>query len=471
MSKTSQRELEQRVAIVGLACRFAGSDGLRPYWQRILNGQPAFSDPPDGEASRFLNVNADRFSRVATLRGGYLRELWQVNAAALGTQVTQLAGMNPEQALALDLVAQALRDAGYSEKRSLPREETALILGYAPYMDQTTINWVQQGLVVDQTLDLIRRCFPHGQTQEFETLRTNLLQALPAIDSRAATGFFHQILVSRIAQRHDLQGAAQAIDMESISTHVALQSAMDELLAHRADLVITGGIQGAISPQLLMPFNLLGYLSRLGAVRPFGRDADGTLLGEGGGILILKRLADAQRDGDRIYAVLRGVGLATSMRDKDHEAGLALAIERCHRQTGVEPDSVALLEAHGSGVATQDRQEVVALGSVYDSAGRQPGSMALGSVKALVGHCGFAAGAAGVIKAALALYHRIIPPAQEAGHPHTQLKLEETPFALNRHARPWVHNDAGAPRRAGVAALAIGGFSAYLLLEQMRGER
>lgn len=459
------------IAITGMACRFAGSDGLREFWLRILDGDPAFSDAPDGEALRFRSAATGIFNRVSTLRGGYLRELWQVNAAALGTQAGALAGMNPEQALALDLANQAIRDAGYAEKRSLPRERTAVILGYAPYLDPGTVNWIQQGLVVDQTLELARRCFPHGGTQEFETLRANLMRALPPFDSRSLTGLFHQMAVSRIAQRFDLQGAAYTIDAESISTHAAVRAAMDELASGRADLAIAGGIEGVLSPQLMMPFDSLGHLSRQEVIHPFGREADGTLLGEGGGLLVLKRADDARRDGDRIYALLRGVALSTCSHVKDHETGLAQAVERCHQQTGIAAGSLALIEAHGSGVPSQDRSEIRALSAVLGGRDRPGASVAIGSVKALIGHCGFAAGAAGLIKAALGLYHRIIPPAQEAMHPHPQLKLGETPFYLNLQPRPWVHNDAGQPRRAGVSALAIGGLSAFALLEQNPGDR
>lgn len=460
---------QERIAITGMACRFAGSGDLRAFWLRILNGRPAFSDCPDGEASRFLVPGSPHFNRVATLHGGYLRDLWQTHPGAVGLNAAALAGINPEQVLALDLAGQALRDAGYAEK-GLPRERTSIILGYAPYLDAANVNWVQHGIVIDQTLDLIRRCFPHGGTQEFETLRQHLQASLPAFDSRNTMGLFHHMIATRIAQRFDIQGAAFAVNAACASTPVALRAALDELLTGRADVVITGGMAGVLSPQVLMPFNLLGYLSSQNAVRPFGRDADGTLPGEGGGILILKRASDARQDGDRVYALIRSVGVAADGNEKDREAGLVHAIARAIDQAGVTPDSVAMIEAHGSGIPSQDRTEIRALDAVFGAQKRAHASVSIGSVKALIGHCGVAAGAAGVIKAALGLYHRIIPPAQEALHPHPQLKLGDTPFHLNQQSRPWVHNDAGQPRRAGVNVIALGGLSAHVLLEQQRRE-
>ena len=461
---------KDRIAITGMACRFAGSEDLRAYWRRILDGAPALSDAPDSEAFRFHASDSKTFNRVATLRGGYLREFWQALPASTGFTAATLAGANPEQALAVDLAAQAFRDAGYADK-SPPRERTAVILGYAPHMDPAAVNWVQQGLVVDQTLDLVRRCFPHGSTQDFETLRQNLQHCLPEYDSRNTLGLIRSTIIARIAQRFDLQGPGYVVDAACASALAALQSAMDELRSGRADVALAGGLAGVLTPQLMMPFSHLGYLSGHPVPHPFGREADGTLLGEGGGFLVLKRLGDARRDGDRVYALVRAVALATDGSGKDREDGLIHALQRALAPDGVAPDSVAMIEAHGSGIPGQDRSEIRALAAVLGGSAHAGASVALGSVKALIGHTAAAAGAAGVIKAALALYHRIIPPAQNALHPHPQLKLGDTPFYLNLHPRPWVHNDAGQPRRAGVNVIAVGGLSAHALLEQFQEEQ
>ncbi len=457
-----------RIAITGMACRFAGSEDLRAFWRRILAGVPALSDATDSEAFRFHVPDSKVFNRVTTLRGGYLRELWQTLPASVGLTPAALAGANPEHAMVLDLAAQAFRDAGYADK-SPPRERTALILGYAPHMDPATVNWVQQGVVIDQTLDLVRRCFPHGSTQTFETLRQNLQQCLPEYDSRNTLGLIHSSILARLAQRFDLQGPGYVVNAACASALAALQSAMDELRAGRADVALAGGLAGVLTPQLMMPFRHLGYLSKHPVPHPFGRDADGTLLGEGGGLLVLKRLEDARRDGDRVYALLRGVGIAMDGQGQDREDGQVHALQHVLSQSGVAPDSIAMIEAHGSGISSQDRSEIRALAPLFGGA-RSRAAVAIGSVKALIGHCGAAAGAAGVIKAALGLYHRIIPPAQDALHPHPQLKLGDSPFYLNLHPRPWVHNDAGQPRRAGVNVNALGGLSAHALLEQMQEE-
>ncbi len=458
-----------RIAITGMACRFAGSEDLRAFWRRILNGDPALGDAPDSEDYRFHAPDSKVFNRVTTLRAGYLGALWDVAPSTLGLNAAMLAGTNPEHVLALDLASQVLKDAGYGDK-PLPRERTAIILGYAPYMDPATVNWVQRGLIVDQTLDLVRRCFPHGSTAQFEALRANLQRCLPDYDSRNLPGLLRHLIVGRIATRFDIQGPAYVVDAACASALIALRDAADELRAGRADLALCGGIQGCLSPQWLMPFSRMGLLSRHDAPQPFGREADGTLFGEGGAVLALKRRADAERDGDRVYALVKAVGLSADGRAKDllhtQAEGLARAVARAQRQADIPPSSVAMIEAHGSGIAAQDRAELRAMTDVFGPRGKRGAVVALGTVKALVGHCGPAAGAAGIVKAALSLYHRIVPPAQQAAHPNPHLRLAETPFYLGAAARPWIHNDAGLPRRAGVSVMAFGGFSAHALLEQ-----
>ena len=457
------------VAIVGMSCRFAGCADLRAFWLRILSGEPAFSDSPDPDARRFLARDSTQFGYLPTVRGGYLQDLWQASPSALDIPTAALQTANPEFALASDLVQQALKSA----VKSFPRDRIGLILGHAPQMDAAAVNWVQHGIAVDQTVDLIRRCFPHGSTEQFEALRASLVAALPAYDSRNAHLLFSHAILPLLTEHFDLAGPAFAINAGGISSHEAILEAVGLLAAHRADLVLAGGVQGVVSPQYLMPYARLGLLSRSDTIHPFGQDADGTLLGEGGAIAVFKRLEDAIRDEDRIYAIVRA-GAATAGGGPDTKNGPSLtAICRAAcRHAAITASSVKLVEGEGAALPAQDKDEVRAITGVYTEGDRPgPGTVALGSVKGIIGHTGPAAGAAGVIKAALALYHRVIPPSQEAGRPNAQLKLGETPFYLNLAPRPWIHNDQGFPRRAAVTALTYDGYAACLILEQFRGGR
>ncbi len=459
------------VAIVGLSCRFAGCADLRAFWLRVLAGEPAFSDSPDPDARRFLAREPTQFGHLPTVRGGYLQDLWQASPSALDIPASALPAANPEFALASDLVQQALKSAGDSVK-SVPRDRIGLILGHAPQMDAAAVNWVQHGIVVDQTVDLVRRCFPHGSTEQFEALRANLAAALPPYDSRNAHLLFSHAILPLLTEHFDISGPAFAINSGGISSHLAVVAALNALREHLADVIVAGGIQGVVSPQYMMPYAKLGLLSKSDAMHPFGQEADGLLLGEGGGLAVLKRLEDAIRDEDRIYAILLSGTSVAGGNGAKNGASLTASCKNACRQAGIETISVKLIEGEGAALPSQDKDEVRALAAVSAEGGRSvPGTIALGSVKGLVGHTGPAAGAASLVKAALSLYHRVIPPSQEAGRPNAQLKLGETPFYLNFAPRPWIHNDQGSPRRAAVTALTFDGYAACLVMEQFRGAR
>ena len=451
------------IAIVGLSCRFAGSPDLEAFWLRILSGTPAIGDYPDRSAERHLLEDPSSFSNVATLRAGYLGDLWRVRATSLPLPQAALPGTNPEYALAAELAARALRDAE-SDGGAAP-DRIGVMVGYSPALDPVTTGWCQHGIVVDQTMELVRRCFPHGTPAEFDALRRSLVAALPDYDSRNLTALFHHSLATFVAQRCDISGPSFCVDRGGISSVIAIQAACDALREERVDLAIAGGIQGLVTPQLLMPLSRLGLISKSGTLLPFGQNADGTLLGEGGGFVALKRHSDAVRDGNRIYAIVKACGMSSDGKTRHADGGLADAVRAAWRHAPSEVDTIDLFEACGMGVPALDRAEIKTMNALLGPS-LPPESVALGSVKALIGHCGAAAGVASAVKAALSLYHRIIPPGQEAGRIAPALNLGETPFYINPRPRPWVHNDAGPARRAGIAATALGGAAAYLVLEQ-----
>jgi acyl transferase domain-containing protein len=456
------------IAIVGMACRFAGAADLRAFWQNVLSGVCAIGDPPDPEAVRFCDADASCFERVPTLRGGYLRDLWRFDPGAHGLSAEALRGADPAHFLALDLAAQALKDAGYAD-RPFPRDQTSILIGHTPGPDPALVGWVQRGLVVDQTVDLVRRLFPRGTPEQFARLRDGLRAAVPDYDSRNVPSLVPATLTARIASRFDLHGTQSLVDAACASSLVALGAAAQELRSGVADVVLAGGIQGVLSPQRLMPFGRLGFLSLHEAPHPFSRDADGTLFGEGGAILVLKRRADAARDGDRVYALLKAVAAASDGHARSpfapREATYQLAVSRACTRAGVAPRSLALVEAHGTGIPAWDRMEAAALSAVFGPRQSHWPVTAVGSVKSMIGHCGAAAGAAGLVKAALSLYHRIVPPTLFAERPLPLWRAPESPFYLPDAARPWVQ-PGDRPRRAGVGAVGFGGIHAHAVLEE-----
>jgi acyl transferase domain-containing protein/phosphopantetheinyl transferase (holo-ACP synthase) len=255
-------------------------------------------------------------------------------------------------------------------------------------------------------------------------------------------------------------GTCYVVDAASASSLAALDLGARSLVERRADLAIVGGITIEANGDLPLSFQELVALSRSGRSRPFAADADGFLSGEGVGVVVLKRLVDAERDGDRIYAVLKGLGIVRDGRG----SGRARAIRRAYRSSGIEPSTVGLIEGHGLGVPAADCAELRALRAIFPPI--RAGRRVLGAVSSMIGHAMPAAGMAGLIKTALALHHRVLPPTLHAEKLHPLLDRGDSLFTLNPKARPWIHGDLLEPRRAGVNAFSFAGIYAHAILEE-----
>ena len=275
---------------------------------------------------------------------------------------------------------------------------------------------------------------------------------MPPFEAVTIPGQLTNTTAGRLAERLDLHGASFVVDAAGASSLVALDLGSRALIERRADLVLAGGVY--VEADVDFPFVsfLPGVLSRSGAARPFSADADGLIPGEGVGVVVLKRLRDAERAGDRIYAVLKGVGLASDGQSRGlaspSSKGHARAIRRAHRVSGTDPATVGLIEGHGLAVPAADRAEIRALRRVFPPP--KSGTRVLGGVSSQIGYAMAAAGMAGLIKTALALHHRLLPPTGCANCPSPA--LAGSGLELLSAARPWIHGDAQNPRRAGVNA-------------------
>jgi acyl transferase domain-containing protein len=283
-------------------------------------------------------------------------------------------------------------------------------------------------------------------------------------------GILANVVAGRIANTFDLHGTNCTVDAACASSLAAITAALDELTMGRADLVITGGVDTSNDPGIFVSFSKTSALSPTGDCRPFSVDADGIVLGEGLAMFALKRLADAERDGDQIYAVITGVGSSSDGHGTSIYSPLAggqeRALRRAYASAGYGPETVGLVEAHGTGTAAGDKAEVAALHAVFGEAALDARQWcALGSVKSQIGHTKTAAGAAGVLKAALALHHRVVPPTIKVRAPDPVFAVDSGPFYLNTIARPWVHS-AEHPRRASVSSFGFGGTNYHLTLEE-----
>jgi len=463
------RLLEDDVAIVGIACVFPDAPGVTAFWENILSARCSITDHPMPAAQRLVDPDSPYFERSHTIRGGYLRDLFTFEPLRYGIMPDSIEGGNINHFMALRLAQEALEDAGLEGDR-LPRDRTNVIIGAGQYVNPGNTNWIQHGLVLDQTMAVLQHLHPDYTAAELEEIRNALRESLPPIGADTVPALVDNLLTGRISNRLDLKGANYNHDAACPSSLIAIDNGVQDLLLDRCDVAIVGGSSAGIPPQGFLTFSKLGALSHLPALRPFDRAADGTLMGEGAGLVVLKRRADADRDGDRVYAVIKGLGVSSDGRGGGMLAprleGEAMAIERAYRDAGVSPETVGLIEAHGTGIPLGDVTEIHALAKVFGPGHGTVATCGVGSVKSMIGHTLAAAGVAGFIKAALALYHKVLPPTANCDEPNPDLELGKTPFYISTETRPWIHGGNQAPRRAGVSAMGFGGINSHCVLEE-----
>ncbi|QIB35180.1 type I polyketide synthase [Ancylobacter pratisalsi] len=454
------------IAIVGMSCVFPGAEGPDAFFGNILRGEEQVRPPqPDWDAARYLAGTGP--TRITTAAGGYLGDLFRFDPMEFGIMPTSVDGSEPDQFMALKAARAALVDAGYYGEAH-DHTNSGIILGHSTYLHRGNANVVQHGIVVDQMVGLIGSLLPDAGEEALETLKQALIAKLPPFNADIAPGLVPNVMTGRIANKLDLRGPNYIIDAACASSLLAVNIAMEELRSGRSDLMLAGGVNAALPAEVYMVFTQLGALSKRGRVRPFSKGGDGTLLGEGLGMVVLKRLEDARAAGDKIYAVVKAVGQSSDGRGSGLLAprleGEILAMRRALDLSGVDPATIGLVEAHGTGIPLGDRTEITALREVFGSRLEGLPRTALGSVKSMIGHCIPAAGMAGLIKTAMALHHKVLPPTL-CDEVNPDLGIETTRLYVNTSARPWVQ-PMGVKRRAAVNAFGFGGINSHAILEE-----
>ncbi|MCG3128857.1 MAG: hypothetical protein CHACPFDD_03753 [Phycisphaerae bacterium] len=467
------------VAIVGMGCIFPKSGNLREFWRLMRRGEDAVGPVPETHwrAADYFDADPKKPDMTYCARGAFV-EAVRFDPTEWGIPPTALEATDTAQLLALVAAKMALHDAGYqadpprggaaeggASQRVLDRGRTGVILGVTGTLE------LALPLAARLGHPHWRRALKDAGVDErtAEDVVRRIGEAYVPWQENSFPGLLGNVVAGRIANRLDLRGTNCVVDAACASSLSALHLALLELQTGRADVMLSGGVDTLNDIFMFMCFSKTPALSPSGDARPFSDDADGTVIGEGVGVLVLKRLEDAEREGDRIYAVIRGIGSSSDGRAESiyapRSAGQAAALRNAYSAAGVEPATVELIEAHGTGTKVGDVVEVEALRSVFGAASDGAPTCALGSVKSQVGHTKAAAGVAGLIKAALALYHRVLPATVKVRRPNPKLELENSPFYLNTELRPWVANPAH-PRRAGVSAFGFGGSNFHVVLEE-----
>ena len=430
------------VAIVGMSCRFAGCASPGALWEAVMSRRVLLTPPGPEAELPFGQKNV--FERPYPTRLGQLGDLYACVPSMQNFPRQVNAGENQDLYFATQLAFDALADAAMKPRPNASVRGTVRF-GYAPPFNASTVNWLQHTSFLDQTLDIVRRFFPHAPEEAMDAVKAKLLESLPPPNAASFLMGAGYRLASWIARECGFDGAATIMDAGLLTGAATLANAVDDLVSGRADVALAGALTPPLSRAYLEGLSGETAFSTRAELHPFAQEQDGTIPGEGGAFFVLKRRADALRDHDRIYALVRGVAIGHNPPD-DPSAVIAAAAA----QAGVPVRTIGLVEADGSGICTAEARELAALHHLWGE--HKPGSplVGVGSVKGNIGHTLRAAMSAGLVKAALALYRKVLPPQVPAEHPAESISDLASSAYLLSEARPWVSGDTSSPRRAAV---------------------
>ncbi len=424
---SSQDHLSHSIAVIGVSCRFPGARNKAEFWHMLAQGGIGISEvPPDRwDIEEYYDPNLSHRNTMNTKWGGFLQDIDKFDASFFGLSAAEASGMDPQQRLLLELSWEALEDSGITADR-IKGTETGIFVGMSS---------------------------------------VDFLTGLKHTPNRAGTGVSNSIGSSRLSYWYDTHGPSIVVDTACSSSLVALHLASQSLRNGEATLALAGGVNLVLSPKVSMVLSHAGMLAPDGLCKSFDEHANGYVRSEGCGFVVLKKLDDARRDGDRILAVIEGSAVNHNGRANGLTAPNGLSQEKLLRRAladaHIAAHKIDYIEAHGSGTALGDAVEVRALQNVFKHSDESDEKIySLGSVKANIGHLEAAAGIAGFIKAVLALQFRTIPPQPVRTDFSPQKGLEGTPFRIPTLRSPAL----GQPHYAGVSSFGFGGTNAHIVL-------
>ncbi|OJF81051.1 type I polyketide synthase [Nocardia seriolae] len=460
------------IAIVGMSGLLPRARNHREYWQNIVDGVDCTEEVP---ASRWnLDDYYDRDpatpDKTYSRRGAFLPDV-DFDPLEFGLPPNQLEVTSTMQTLSLGVARDLLADAGATGSGWYDPARTGVVLGTTgpvPLMHPLAARL--------STPVLVEAARSVGLSEaDAAAIADRYAAAFAPWEENSFPGLLANVVAGRVANRLGLGGMNCTVDAACAASLAAIRTAIAELRDGRADMMITGGVDTENTIFIYMCFSKVGALSHSGRISPFGAGADGTLLGEGISMLALRRLADARRDGNRVYAVIRGLGSSSDGRAKSIyapvAAGQRLALDRAYTDADCSPADVELIEAHATGTAVGDKTELTALKGLLAEASSEPRFAALGSVKSQIGHTKGAAGTAGIMKLALALHQKVLPGTINVDAPNSEIASEAAPFYVNARTRPWILDPERPVRRAAASAMGFGGTNFHLVLEEADGVR
>jgi len=468
--QTNVKLKQTPIAIIGMASIFPQARNLQEYWENIIRKVDCITDVPSSrwDVETYYDPDPNAPDKTYCKRGGFIPDI-DFNPIEFGLPPNLIEVTDISQLLSLVVAKQAMEDAGYGEFRDFDREHTGVILG-ATLGRQLTLPFGSR--LQHPTWEKVLKSSGLSD-EDTQKIIEKIKSAYCQWEENSFPGLLGNVIAGRVANRLNFGGTNCVIDAACASSLAAFKMAFSELLEHRCNMVLTGGVDTDNSIFTYLCFSKTPALSKSQNVRPFDVDSDGMMLGEGIGMMVLKRLDDAERDRDKIYAVIKGIGTSSDGRYKSIYApraeGQVNALRRAYQDAGTAPMSVGLIEAHGTGTLVGDPAEFTALNKVFSENNPRKQHIAIGSVKSQIGHTKAAAGAASLIKAALALHHKLLPPTINVNKPNPKLNIETSPFYLNTETRPWIRSEE-VPRRAGVSAFGFGGTNYHVVLEEYESD-
>ncbi|GGW55965.1 hypothetical protein GCM10010503_36350 [Streptomyces lucensis JCM 4490] len=449
------------IAVVGLGCRFPGAHDTRAYWRLLLGAEQRFAPVPEerwNHAAFHDPVDRSAPDTAYTDQVAFLDEVDRFAASHYGLPPRRAGAMDPQHRLMLDVTREALDDAGLG-RGGFDRESTGVFFGLSAsdYRELLTASLRARGIAEGSSDPALA-----------QAIKDRAVAQLAVADSFALPGSLVNMAPAAVSRHFGLGGPSFAVDAACSSSLIALEQAVLHLRQGTCTMAVVGGVYLSLTPDSLVGFSRLGALSANGVCRPFDERADGFVLGEGAGAVIVRPLMDALAAGDRVYAVIKGIGSAndglTPGPLSPTSEGQLRAMRRAYADAGLPPSAVGFIEAHGTGTTVGDRVEVEALRRLREEyPDEDPGLSYLSSVKALIGHSLSAAGIAGLIKTALVVHHRTVVP-QPDFTPHPGLGLDAAGLRVAGAVQPWP--DGGTPRCAAVSSFGFGGTNVHVVLQQ-----
>jgi 3-oxoacyl-(acyl-carrier-protein) synthase/phosphopantetheinyl transferase (holo-ACP synthase) len=451
------------VAIVGMSCYFPGANNIEEFWNNLVNGVDSITDAPEERIDpRYFSKNgtvaADRFYFK---KGGFVTPL-KIDPLRYGILPIAAEGIDSDQLIALRLVEEALIDAGVYEKK-IPLKNCSFVLGKGNY---TGIAGLRVGEIVHvSTLfeNIVKYLFPDLPEDEINKIKTEYQIKQGRFQADTASGAMPNLVVSLAANKFDMRGPAYTVDAACASSLIAIEHSINFLLSGQCDIALAGGMHLGQGATFWSIFNVINAASLKQQIAPFSESADGVLIGEGAGIVVLKRLEKAIADKDRIYAVIKGSGVASDGSDVSVLApsskGQMLSLQLAWERAGMNPERIGYVETHGTATQIGDKTEMTTLIDFFGNQSAPPAL--LGSVKSNIGHAMPAAGMAGLIKTALALYYKKIPPTLHCEKPMKE--MFKSRFQPVQKLIDW--DEKKYPLIAAVNAFGFGGINSHVIME------